>query len=70
MAFIYHSNKYILNRPLIYSFKKVLFTNNHILNEKNKENNIELSNEIEFEYLNKIKKILNYKINYTSMMNK
>ena len=32
-------------------FKKVLFTNNHILNEKNKENNIELSNE--FEYLNK-----------------
>ena len=38
-------------------FKKVLFTNNHILNEKNKENNIELSNEIEFEYLNKIKKI-------------
>ena len=35
--------------------KKVLFTNNHILNEKNKENNIELSKEIE--YLNKNKKI-------------
>ena len=28
-------------------FKKVLFTNNHILNENNKENNIELSKEIE-----------------------
>ena len=55
-------------------FKNVLFTNNHILNEKNKENNIELSNEIEFEYLNKIKKIkmvknrrkyTNKKIDYT-----
>ena len=38
-------------------FKKVLFTNNHILNENNKENNIELSKEIEIEYLNKTKKI-------------
>ena len=50
-------------------FKKVLFTNNHILNEKNKENNIELSNEIEIEYLNKIKKI-NMKKNRRKYTNK
>ena len=34
-------------------FKKALFTNNHVLNENIIENN----NEIEFEYLNEIKKI-------------
>ena len=34
-------------------FKKVLFTNNHVLNENRIENN----KEIEFEYLNEIKKI-------------
>jgi len=34
-------------------FKKGLFTNNHILNE----NRIEINKEIEFEYLNEMKKI-------------
>jgi len=35
------------------SFKKGLFTNNHVLNK----NRIEINKEIEFEYLNKMKKI-------------
>ena len=38
-------------------FKKVLFTNNHILDDNTKENNIELSKDIEIEYLNENKKL-------------